>query len=152
MLYNILSQIGLVLLIGACLFAWTKGDPAERIGAAMVAVAWIVGLALQAFIRRDMVSAAPAALDVALAVGLLVVAIRYSSMWLGVAMLLQSAVLFLHAERLAGGIGPHNYFVGLNVTGAAMLLAIVIGAALSWRKRSRAGRPNVSPPAMPSPA
>jgi hypothetical protein len=154
MLFKFLSQIGLVLLIGACLFAWIKGGPAERVGAAMVAVAWIVGLALQAFIPKDMASAAPAVLDVALAIGLLVVAIRYSSMWLGVAMMLQSAILFLHAERLAGGIGPHNYYVGLNVTGAAMLTAIVMGAAANWRRQRRARRAarTMPPPAMATPA
>lgn len=136
------SQLSVLLLVGTCLFAWWKGSAAERGGAL-----FILGTNIAADIA--MVITAPNfpgtfvfAGDLTLAVALLVLAIRYSSMWLGAAMLLQSAGLGLHGMQLIGdGFSNLIYITAIAVMSNLMLLCIVAGTVASWRARLRGGAP-----------
>ena len=72
-------------------------------------------------------------LSLSLAVGLLILAIRYSSWWLGAAMLLQGIALSLHAAHFAAvhadeSINVLNlYILGKNLASVGMLFAILAG-------------------------
>ena len=149
----LISQIGLLLLIGACLFAWLKGGPAERAGASLIGAAWIGSLAVQALTTSSTHEIYLLIFDFLLAFGLLGIAIRFASLWLGVAMLLQGIVLALHAESMSGwSLNLRQYIIALNLCSAGMLLAIVGATAAYWFRSSNArGSDHGSqPPAMPS--
>ena len=82
-------------------------------------------------------------LDFALATGLLLVALRYTSIWLGTAMLLQSIALCAHAYVLGGeGPTPKQWMILNNVVSNVMVVCIVIATALTWRDRKRATGPS----------
>ena len=77
-------------------------------------------------------------LDFLLACGLLLITFRFSSIWLGAAMLLQSVILFAHAMTLSDGEFSSFTFVVLNNIVSGMMYACLLGATLmSCRTRSR---------------
>src|SRR4051812_32740570 len=96
-LFNVITVLTLALIaVGGCVFAIVKGGPGERYGAA------IYGLSLVAEAGYEFISgqAAPAipmlAVDLTIAVGFLVLAIRYNNLWMGAAMILQGIEFGLH--------------------------------------------------------
>lgn len=133
----LITLIGLLLLLATFALAWAKGGAAERGGAILIAAVWVVELAF-----AEAVGTVPIgwilALDTIQAVGFLALALRYSSLWLGAAMLLQSAVLTLHFLRLADiGFTDRQYVVWINIVGASILFIIIGGTLAAWRKRAK---------------
>ena len=137
MLGFILSKIGLVLIFAVAGFAWWKGGAGEREGALAVVVAWIVSLATQALSPVDNRLQMLAVVDGGLALAMLAIALRYTSVWLGIAMLLQGAVLAVHSLGLGKAINLREYYIALNLSSTAMLLAMVFATIGSWIKRSK---------------
>jgi hypothetical protein len=143
MFHSLYSQLSFVALFGCCALALWKGGPAERGGALLICGTWLaamLGLAL----ARQYVLAIPFLLsDAVLAVGLLILAIRYSSWWMGAAMLLQAIGLSFHAAYFAADPDEisrkvlHFYVMGKNLSSWGMLLVILVGTLASWRKRTR---------------
>lgn len=138
MLNAILSQIGLLMLLGVWLFAWLKGGPAERWGATLTAATWIGSIAMQALVPAESREMALLVFDFLLAVGLLFIAIAYSSRWRGLAMLLQALVLALHADAVVDLTHRSRHFIMLlNLASLGMLLAIVGSTLARWIVRRR---------------
>jgi len=74
--------------------------------------------------------------DFVLAIGLLIIAVRYSSLWLGCAMLLQSIDLCSQGLAFSGdGLGVQSQLWLNNGVSMAMMACIVAGSASSWRRR-----------------
>src|SRR3978361_1561287 len=88
---NIYTLIGLIGLIVACVFAWWKGGPAERLGSLMLVVSWLGADIARGFSNQMVPLAAMFVSDAVLAAGFLYIAIRYSSLWLGGGMILPAA-------------------------------------------------------------
>jgi hypothetical protein len=161
MFQSVYSQLSFVALIGCCGLALWKGGPAERGGGLLILATWL-GTALSLAWARQYVAAGPFLLfDVILAAGLLVLAIRYSSLWVGAAMLLQAIGIGLHASYFAAekaDLSPHAlvlYVMGKNLASYAMLLVILVGTLASWRKRVRdreAGRVKAGVTVLPGAA
>lgn len=135
-------------LVGTCLLAWLKGGAAEKAGAVVYASCWF---------GFDLVFAAGRALgfqhwenftvllnlgsDLIVAVGLLIIALRYMSLWLGVAMWAQSLCFVMHALVLDGEpTGQRVYLVLTNSLSFAVLACLLVGTLMSWRKRMRVRR------------
>jgi hypothetical protein len=133
-----ISIAALGTLVLTCLFAWFRGAAAERWGATWVLAMYVasdiaIGLTYPHVPQMILFS-----LDFLLAAGLLILAIRYSSLWLGTAMLLQSIALCAHAFRLAGeGLRALQWMILNNVISELMLVCIVIATAISWRARQK---------------
>ena len=130
------------LLLGACLFAWIKGRPAERLGATVYFVSALIsiGLAVAGGKLDQIVS--ELLFDALVAVGFLVLAIRYNSLWLGAAMMLKGVQLALHATHLTDEadmhLGAFNvYALSLDVVSVLISLTIIGGTAASIRGRRR---------------
>jgi len=130
--------LGLMALLATATFAWTKGGEAERLGALLLSAGWLLAclmrLALGAQI--DGLPFLPEALD---AGGLLLVAVRYSSLWLGPALLSYSGGFALHAVRL-GAVDPQpalapNDVMLHDLMGYVALLAVVGGTVAAMRRR-----------------
>ncbi|WP_244906776.1 hypothetical protein [Caulobacter flavus] len=80
-------------------------------------------------------------IDAALAVAFLLLAMRFVSQWLGVAMLLQAVQFSLHAYYLVVE-KPHDYLYRSvnNINTIGVLLAVLVGTLLAWRRNARAAK------------
>jgi len=133
---TIWSQLGLLALVGACAFALWKGGAAERLGGALNLFAGLLVMLLDSLLQPDVKPLARLAVDGVLAAGFLVLALRYSSLWLGAAMLLQAVQFSLLAYYLVSELRHDNTFVLINnLDTTGINLCIVTGTALTWRRR-----------------
>ena len=77
-------------------------------------------------------------LDMLLGIGFLAIAFRYSSLWLGGAMILQSLALLVHGARLSyEGVDTYTWMVLNNLISLAMLVCIMTASFLSSRSRRK---------------
>ena len=135
----LIHHLNTIVALAICALAWAKGGPSERAGAAVVAAAWIAALVA---VSANMIGPSMMmGLDAVTAAAFLILALRYSSLWLGLAMLLQAGELSLHAAFLAGdGSGNRDYIIRVNLVSTA-LLALLLGAVLfAWGKRAWVNR------------
>lgn len=134
-----LVLFGWLLILGVCLLAWRLGGEAERRGAALWLVMSLV-IALVAIFPDKMVQKSYYLLiDGLFGAGLLVLALRYTTAWLGIAVLLQAVQFSLHAYYLVAGKLYDNLYARVNnLVSLGVLLCLVTGTLLAWRKRRRA--------------
>lgn len=128
------------LTLGSCAFAFWKGGPAERMGAGLIitfAILWEATF----FLSSEARSIAQLVGDGLTAAGLLAIALRYASLWLGGALMFQAAQFSLHsfyfvtqrpADTLHIVVNNTNYF--------AILGCLTFGSLIAWRERSKAAR------------
>ena len=143
MFQSLQSQLSFVALFVCCGLAVWKGGAAERSGALMILATWLGTTVIQAMVKAYILPIIFLASDAVLAAGLLLLAIRFSSLWMGAAMLLQATSLSLHAAYFAAekaDLGPHTlrlYVAGKNAASFLMLLVILAAGMVAWIKRSR---------------
>ena len=129
--------IGLIsLTLGIALFALLKGGPAERLGAAMVGANLLLSVFVGSFLPPSVETLFRLTLDGLTAIGLLVIAVRYASFWLGGAMLLYAAQFSLHAFYMVMSRSVdllHMRINNLNFLGISVCLAV--GTIVGWRRR-----------------
>lgn len=129
-LHNLLRIV--IVLVTA--FAWFKGGPAERIGATVNLMGTLVVLVLIKVMRQEHIGLILLGLDGALGLVFLALAVRYTSLWLGGAMLLQAAQFSLHAYYLVLDRQVDLLFAVVNnVVSWGVLLAIFLGTFVTWR-------------------
>ncbi|HXA37799.1 MAG TPA: hypothetical protein VNW53_02265 [Phenylobacterium sp.] len=129
-----------LLLVGTCLFAIWKGGPAERMGASVILAMVILERLLQVVLPKPWWIVMGLTFDALTAIGLLVVTVRYGSLWLGGAMLLYAAQFTLHSFYLVTG-RPDTDLLHMALTDfnfGAILVCLVVGTGLAWRGRQRA--------------
>src|SRR5947209_3585595 len=85
------------ILVGVFLLALWKGDAPERIGAGVNMAAGLLATGLQYVLSPEAQPVILLLVDGALAAGFLFLALRYASLWLGAALLLQAVQFSLHA-------------------------------------------------------
>jgi hypothetical protein len=75
--------------------------------------------------------------DALTAIGLLVVTVRYGSLWLGGAMLLYAAQFTLHSFYLVTGRSSDTplHIVISDLNFAAILVCLTAGTIMAWRSR-----------------
>ena len=125
-----------VALLSVTFLSMTLGAAAEKTGAALVLIFNVLG-DIAIVVNRPIVPQITLFwLDLVLAAALLVVAFRYSSVWLGVAMILQSVILFCHALALDDDGLSYFAFMLTNNVVSWLMYACLLGATLmSWRAR-----------------
>lgn len=134
-----LPMFGWAVTLAVLGFAWWRGGAAERYGATLKVATSLVALLVHHLFNQDTISVALLVADGVLAVGFLILAIRYSSLWIGAAMLLQSGQFSLHAYYLVSELQRDRFYaVSNNLVTLAILLCILAGTVLAWRARSRA--------------
>ena len=138
---SLIPIVGWTLLIGTFVFAWLKGAPAERWGASLKVFTSATAFAIHAIFQVETISVALLVADGLLAVGFLALALRYASLWLGAAMLLQGVQFSLHGYYLVME-HPHDYTYSLvnNINSFLVIGCIVAGTVVSWRRRTRLSR------------
>lgn len=133
--------IGWLVLLGTCLYAWFRGAAPERIGAVLLLLGTMAALLFQLTLP-DSGRVTPTLIgEGLLAVGFLALAIRYASLWLGAAMILQGIQFSLHAFYIVTE-RPHDWLFAAvtNLVTFGIIILILLGTTLSWR-RSSAARP-----------
>lgn len=134
-----LPMIGWAATLAVLAFAWWRGGPAERYGATLKIATSSVAFAVHHLLNQETISVALLVADGVLAMGFLILAIRYASLWIGAAMLLQAGQFSLHAYYLVAELQRDRlYAVANNLVTLAILLCIVAGTVLAWRSRVRA--------------
>ena len=129
---------GPALLLVVCALAWFKGSSAERYGSLLILCLNLAGDIVLALSFPRFPGFTLASLDFILAAGLLVLAVRYSSVWLGVAMLLQSVSLCSHAFLFEGlGLNPNQRVELNNAVSNLMLACIIAGTFVSSHTRRK---------------
>lgn len=139
--------------VGVTAFALWKGEFPEKAGASLNMICALAAeLAHMVLVQED-ASLALLVIDLALAIGFLGLAVRYASVWLGVAMLMQAVQFSLHAWYLVAE-RPHDllYYRINNLDTIAISLSLVVGTAVSWRRRSVAEAAERAATAARSPA
>lgn len=129
-----------ILLVAA--FAWWKGGVAERLSGAANAIVAALYLVVQVMISGDAVQVTLMLIDCALALTFLTLAVRYASLFLGAAMILQGAQFSLHAYFIVTDrMMDRVYMLANNVISWLVLACIVVATLVYWSKRrSAAGR------------
>ena len=128
-------------ILGVTVFAWAKGGWPERLGASLNLLIAVLFLVLQFGMPPAMLAPGLLVLDGLLGVGFLGLAIRYTSLWLGAAMLLQAAQFSLHAfYYVTTKTFDLLFAVVNNVVSWGILIAIVAGTFASWAQTRRAAK------------
>jgi hypothetical protein len=126
-----------IFLVAA--FAWWKGGVAERTSGAANAVVAALYLVCQVFVSRDLIQVVLLVIDCGLALTFLALAVRYASLFLGAAMILQGAQFSLHAYYMVIGKDMDRlYLEANNVISWLVLTAIVVATLVYWSKRRAA--------------
>lgn len=128
-------------VIGTFVFAVWKGGVAERYAASLVVVGALFAFAVGRLVSADIKTLVLLAGEFVLAMGFLALAVRYASLWLGGAMLLQAVQFMLHAWYMLGERTPDIFHVIVNnIDTLGILVCIVLGTATAWNRRKAAAR------------
>jgi hypothetical protein len=148
MLFRIEPFVALLLMLATTVFAAVKGGPPERLGTGMIVVVWIATMVAEALAYPAIPVIPYLVLDGLVTVGFLVVAVRYSSLWLGGAMICQAVSFGAHAMRLSDGArvfwhGANVYILIMNIVSYLVLLILVGGTLATIGRRRKADREKV---------
>lgn len=137
-LLHLSFAIGLgVLALVYALAVW-KGDRAQKLGAAFNLAAGLLAVPPQYLVAPDLQPMFFLAVDGALAAGFLFLALRYASLWIGAALLLQAVQFSMHAYYLLMNARPdYTYMAVNNVDTTGINIAIVAGVVLAWIGRAK---------------
>jgi hypothetical protein len=122
-------------------FAFWKGDAATRIAAVATLAVGVITFIIHPKFGDVAGESILLAVDFASAVVFLLLAVRYASLWLGAAMLLQSAQFSLHAYYLVMEREHdllHAWINNLDDWG--ILISITVGTVLAIRRRAEYAR------------
>jgi hypothetical protein len=124
-----------------CLFALWKGGLPERFGGGLLICSIVLTRIATTFASDAADPIIRLISDGLTALGLLVVALAYGSLWIGGVMLLQAAQFTLHSYYFVTK-HPIDRFHAVvnNVNLIGILLCLVLGALIAWRQRVVAAR------------
>lgn len=134
----LVAMIGWLLILAACLTAWRLGGKPERQAALLVLATSFLASFPGLIPDHEMQRLAYLAVDGVVAGGLLLLALRYARVWLGVAVLLQGVQFSLHAYYIVAGKRYDNaYGMVNNMVSLGVLCSLVTGSILAHRARGR---------------
>ena len=142
MYQTLASQVVLGLVILSVAFALWKGGRPERVGALFNGVICIGVPIIQVFLHDSLHTLPILVADGLLAIGFLILAIRYASLWLGAAMILQAMGFMMHSALLLELIADpeYAYYAAMNAMSLGVILSIILGTAYAWAVRRRHAR------------
>jgi hypothetical protein len=133
--------VSLTLIFSVCVFAMVKGGPAERYAGLVVAAATIGVEVIHLTVPREFQGGLLLAMDGFVGGAFLLLALRHASLWLGGALILQAMQFTLHAYYFVTGIRRGNTYALINnLDSAGVLLCILVGSVIAWRRRAASGK------------
>lgn len=141
MLASTISATIWIAILSLVAFAWAKGGRPERQGALAVALGAVAVFVTHKFLPAPIQPFILLVVDAGLAAIFLLLAMRYVSPWLGVAMLLQAVQFSLHAYYLVVE-KPHDYLYKSvnNINTIGVLLCVLFGTIAAWRRSAKAAK------------
>lgn len=134
----LVAMFGWLLILAAFLIAWRLGGKPERQAALLILATSFLASFPGLVLDHDLKRLAYLALDGVVAGGLLLLALRYALVWLGVAVLLQGVQFSLHAYYLVANKAYDNvYALVNNIVSLGVLCSLVIGSVMAHRARRR---------------
>ena len=132
--YSLLTTIALVVV-----FAWMKGATPERLGATANLVAALSVFVVQRLLQKPSLELSLLAIDGILGLFLMALAVRFASLWLGAAMLLQATQFSLHGFYFVTMRSmDRTFFIVNNSVSWGLLLCIIAGTLGTWLVSRRA--------------
>jgi hypothetical protein len=133
-----------LVLVGILGLAFWKGGKAERYGAAVYGACWTaVELLIIPFDSHSAVYLYGVYIaDFIIAVGFLLIALRFSNLWIAIAMIAQGFSAAAHAYRLDDSEtmifyqGIPVWRVVINLTSFVVMAALLFGSLSSWWARA----------------
>lgn len=140
---TIITQAMLAVTTVVVIYAWWKGGPAERAGASWMALLSVAITAFTGLTGGDYGGVPIMIADGLMATIFLVLAVRYASLWLATAMLLQGGAFSIHASALLGLLpdSRHDlwyFYAGMNLLNFLVLVAIAWGTTSFWLRSRKA--------------
>lgn len=133
---QVLPLVGLGLVVLVCSLALWKGGRPERLGGGLLLIVWVAGAAAAILLPGETPPLLMLSLDAVLAVGFLALTIRFGVLWLGAALLLQSANFALHANYLGEMFDLRSDYIQIVNAISLLMLILLLGATLvAWRRR-----------------
>ncbi|HYE45505.1 MAG TPA: hypothetical protein VEA44_06990, partial [Caulobacter sp.] len=151
----ILVLIVWVAILATVVFSVWKGGVAERWAGCLVGGGAVYGFLVARFLGDEWRTLAFLSGDFLLALGFLGLAVRYASLWLGGAMLLQAVQFMLHAWYMLGEREADLlHGVVNNADTMGILVCITFGTVTAWRRRNAARQAEAArgPDASPAPS
>ena len=122
------AQLLWIAILAVCALAYLKGGAVERIGAGLTLVLALAFQGVNAWVPEAHRAIPHLVLDGVLALGFMIMALRYASAWLGLVMVLQGVQFSLHAFYFVTHKTPGlTYAVVNNLVTWGTLLGILWG-------------------------
>ena len=122
-------------------FALWKGDQGVRKAGLFNLADQIIGSSLNIFLGSETGEVIRLSLDGVWAVGLLLLAVRYASVWLGVALMLQAVQFSLHSYYLLNELPRDSLHAWINnIDNYGICLCLVAGSVAALRRRKALAR------------
>lgn len=134
------SQIGALLVVAVCVFAFLKGGETERIAAGAYILGWFASLVLQDGGALYHTQYGVMAVDVLMLVVLAGLTWKSRTAWPAWASACQLLVVMSHLlsmSDLRPSLG--NYIAVINLAGLGVLIALGVGTFWVWQERRAAG-------------
>src|SRR5580698_7919047 len=139
--YHILFYISVAATLGISAFGLWKGDSAVRYAVAIRLAVELATLIINPKLGDVGGESALLVVDFGFAVILLFLAVRFASLWIGAAMILQAAQFSLHAYYLVMELPHDRLHAWINNTDNwGILIAIFVGTVLAIRRRQALAR------------
>lgn len=138
-MYSSLTPVLVWIFILAILgLAIWKGAAPERLGVLAIFLAAVAVWTIEAFAPPSAETLLLLISDALLAVAFLVLAVRYASLWLGLAMIFQAGQFVLHTVYVTGELTyDRRYAVLNNLITIGICAVILCGTVISWRRRRK---------------
>ena len=134
----LVAQLLWIAILAVCALSYLKGGAAERWGAGLTLVLALAFLAVNIGVPPSGRSVPHLMLDGVLAVGFMVLTLRYASAWLGLVMVLQGVQFSLHAFYFVTHKTPGlAYAMVNNLVTWGTLLGLLWGVLAAWRLQRR---------------
>jgi len=132
---------GWLVLLGTLAYAWLKGAAPERFGAVLLVCATLLALFIDKGLPAEARVTSTLIGEGLLALGFLILAIRYASLWLGGAMILQGLQFGLHAFYIVmERSSDWPFWAVSNLVTFGIIACILVGVTVSWRRKRALAR------------
>jgi hypothetical protein len=136
---SIIPIVAWTVSIAICVLAWIVGGRAERMGAFFLLAAALAAVGVHEFAPKSLQPLLLLADDGLLALGFLYLALRYTTAWLGGALLLQGVQFSLHAYYFVAERAHDRFYSTINnIDSLGVTACVLLGTVLAWRRRLKA--------------
>ena len=140
MLDTLYAQIGGVVVVLCCLFAFLKGEDLERFGAGAILLGWFASILVQQDGELYEPQIGLFVLDTIMAIIFAGMAWRSRAVWPVWAAAFQLLSVMSHIMNMIDLRTPTaSLYTVLNLAGYGVLACIVVGTVVAWQERKAAG-------------